>query len=741
MKNPEILAAGPITPVYNFKSFDALYFKGIFRRPVESDLQTHTLQRVHDGLHETFTHEEIHAMFRDPDEPMEYRPDYYSKKGSRAAARPRAYLGDLDEKRQEQSLFQTRVCEIFARREREESGFTRSDKVMKKTLPEIWDEIADKGTKRKNYLTDKVKPIPHPRTVRNWLRKYESDASALNQVKKWGRNQKNTYYTAEECVVLQQYIEFYLANPTSTKAEAHALMVEKIKEINAGILLANEQNEERGNPVASLPELRTPSLKTFSERINDLPAAFLAYARLGKAAADREYAAARDGLKVFRPLQRGEMDEWRVDLQVLLVLAGVWQKMSKKQRTKVARIRLWMTAIIDVATRCLLGFRVHKQAPSVMTSIATLEMTAIVKTSIAKLYGCTSTWEYCGTLEEVATDSATWYSSQPFRVTVNDLGATLLLPPAGAASARGTIERFFRTTAEHAFQYFSGLTGNSVEAKGDSDPEVEASVTFEEVAAILTRYFVDVYHNTPHEGLGGETPRNAWNRLAKHGITPPPSPAQRRHIFGVNVQRVVGKQGIRFLGVYFQSVELQALRRRWKDGHLALIRVDRQNLGSISVWTGEGWLTVPAIDEEFEGMSMWAWTAICAELKAINATEAKLSRPTVRKAKEDARKRAEVLRMEADLDNPVSTEAAYLEWEKKLDLKLRITARESSVPQDFMSTGQLAEDFYRTIGIELPVGENAWRDASEHTGEPDVKETVPAPETPAIGLSNSVFDR
>ncbi len=61
-------------------------------------------------------------MFCDPNAPMEHRADYYSAKGSRAAARRAAYLGGLGEKQQEQSLFQTRVCEIFLRRERDEEG-------------------------------------------------------------------------------------------------------------------------------------------------------------------------------------------------------------------------------------------------------------------------------------------------------------------------------------------------------------------------------------------------------------------------------------------------------------------------------------------------------------------------------------------------------------------------------------------------------------------------------------------
>ncbi len=58
---------------------------------------------------------------------------------------------------------------------------------------------------------------------------------------------------------------------------------------------------------------------------------------------------------------------------------------------------------------------------------------------------------------------------------------------------------------------------------------------------------------------------------------------------------------------------------------------------------------------------------------------------------------------------------------RRWTLKLRITPRESSCPRTSCRTGQLAEDFYRTIGIDLPVAKTDWRDASEHTGEPDGK--------------------
>ncbi|MBL3684775.1 hypothetical protein F2981_21845 (plasmid) [Sinorhizobium meliloti] len=83
-------------------------------------------------------------------------------------------------------------------------------------------------------------------------------------------------------------------------------MVDEIEDINDGLRLANEENEKNGRPQRQCPELRTPSLRRSASASTSLPPAFVAFARLGKAAAEREYAAARDGLKVFRPLQRGE---------------------------------------------------------------------------------------------------------------------------------------------------------------------------------------------------------------------------------------------------------------------------------------------------------------------------------------------------------------------------------------------------------------------------------------------------
>ena len=69
-------------------------------------------------------------------------------------------------------------------------------------------------------------------------------------------------------------------------------------------------------------------------------------------------------------------------------------------------------------------------------------------------------------------------------------------------------------------------------------PEDFAHLTVDELAALLTLWIVDVYHNTPHDGLGGETPRNAWKRLASLvGVRPLPDRRKIRAIFGERLVR------------------------------------------------------------------------------------------------------------------------------------------------------------------------------------------------------------
>lgn len=688
-------------PRYRFRNDDGLIWRTKTFRPISVDDHGHTLLCLELAIHETFSHEQIHAMFHERLSPLEHRKGLFSENGAkRTTYSHEGFLGNLNERDQAVSCYRADWCREFLKLE-VAGKTTRSDKSMLGVIATIASTI-DHG---KYYKTKKGSPSP--RTLRNWVRRFERDDDPLALVDSYGGSRQNTYFTADEEEILQKWARAYASEDEPLMIDLWDLMKAEIEELNKGVDLKSKSF------------IRTPSLKTLQNRINALPPAFIDRGRLGENAATNKWSAIREGMEILRPMQRLEMDEWKVDLKILLTVMGLWRRMTKKQKEAVPQIRVWITAAICVATKCMVALRVHKQAPSTLTALAALEMTTIDKTSIAKHYGCEEGWPYCGSAEKVGVDSATWYTNLAFRVTVNDLGATLFLPPAGAASCRGTIESFFRMSSMKAVRFFSGRIWGNVEDRNDDRTDLIASITFDEIAALLTRFYVDIYHLTDHGGLGGEAPKDAWHRLGRQfKIVPPPTGERRRHIFGINVRRVLGKHGVRFMGINYQSSALQSLRRNKRKAEIQ-VRVDRQDLGKISVWTGEGWLAVPAVDEEFQGMSIWVWTVLSETLRKNNVDRARVNRGTVRRAKKAIRSKAQIARLEAGIDTPIVTGDEFAYWEKRLDMRLDITDAKVD-HDDFDDFASLPEAFLDTFGIDMTdeeqrvAAEQSWKDPQEN---------------------------
>lgn len=681
-------------PVYEFEQTDGIVIKGKEYRAVRATDVYHYLLNTETTIEERFSHASIAAMYNDPTCPIEHYPGRYGRNGSDPDHSGHHYLGDIpDTKAKSRTDFRIAVVERFKDIEATDPRMSRSDDKMEAALKFIGESmVKDQAGKKawRTYLTRKGcdgLAMPVPRTVRNWLLAYEATSHPLCLHGSSGGRREN-YFSEEEETLLMEHVKMFASEEKPSMVDLHDLMVEAFEKQNAELAALDEN------------ALRVPSLRTFQNRVNGLDQAFIARGRHGESAASAEYRATASGMTINRALQRVEMDEWRVDWKTLLTIMGVWKKLTKAQKAKVPRIRLYMTAAFDYASKALVAFRVHRESPSIMTVLATLEMVCMNKTEIAARYGCQERWDMCGSFRSVAADSATWYTNPAFRITVNDAGAKIFLPPAGAASARGSIERFFRTASMKALACFSGGTKGSLRAKGDYDADAMANLTFDQMAESLTRFFVDVYLNTPHDGLHEETPKEAWRRLIRtHRLMPPPTGRRRRHIFGINVMRMLGKGGVRFLGIPYQSTALQAVLRRKKQR--VLIRVDQYDLGEVSVWNGEGWISVPSVVPDFKGMSIWTWRVAWLELRKLNLAKARLSRAILRKANADAREKAEIARLEAGFDAPILTEKTFLKWEGEMERGITIVKDEGNVPEDFMAKAVFPDEFYSELGIDV----------------------------------------
>ncbi|WP_255731578.1 hypothetical protein [Phaeobacter sp. B1627] len=124
-----------------------------------------------------------------------------------------------------------------------------------------------------------------------------------------------------------------------------------------------------------------------------------------------------------------------------------------------------------------------------------------------------------GTPELILFDGGSAFKSMRFRMAAEDLGVMWEMAMNGVPENRGTIERAFGSLRSDFAPRLSGHTFSSIMEKGDADPEKRAALTLDDFTFALLRWVIDIYHNTPHHGLGGETPVKAWRRLSKlHGV-------------------------------------------------------------------------------------------------------------------------------------------------------------------------------------------------------------------------------
>ncbi len=528
------------TPRFNLAFQDRLVIDNIAYKRRSRLAHGYVLERVEDpDVVQKFTDRELfEASLKEG-----FRFDRGAFSQSKAFATSQSFdefIGSLPHREQEKILWRAEFCRELEKL-RVERKTTLSDSALKRIAPEIVQKLHETQLKRSakrnaegvairlqagDQLPGMPKP-PSPRTARKWRSWYIEGgqrAIALRHRRINSGNRVTERLRLEERKLLLEFAHRYMSETRPTIRDVHRLMkahidLENVKRLAAGELA-----------------LRVPSYQRLAQEIRSFPE-FDTYAcRHGLDAAKRRFPAVLNGVDVERPLQRVELDEWRINLQALCADLGILDKLSDRLRSEIASVRPWLCAALDCATRVVLGFKIGL-TPTTDLAIDTLEMVVSPKAPYALAAGALSREDFYGSPETIVTDQGAAFMSLRFRRAVIDLGADAEAPPAGIPALRGRVERFFKTAGTQALSPFTGRTFESIAAKGDYDPIARISLTLPELCDVITRWVLDIYHNSPHSGLGGETPANCWKRLVKtYGITPPPDRHTRRVVFGAESQ-------------------------------------------------------------------------------------------------------------------------------------------------------------------------------------------------------------
>lgn len=563
---------------------------------------------------------------------------------------------------------------------------------------------------RKFHYTDAITlALPTYESASGWLRTLKENGGDPYSLRdRRGTGQRVSKFTAEELDLQGHFIRRYLSLTRPSVAFLFRVMKAVERRMNKTRLEAEKLN--------------LGSRSTFYNRINALPDFVKCLGRKGEKEAKAKYNIVIGKDRGY-PMDLIEADECQIDLTVILDLLDVWDTLTEEEQDayRKASQRLWCSAVVDHATDYFLSLRFHMKSPSTQTALAAFELATRDKTEIARRAGCKSDWSGHGGFRQVRVDSATWYRSTALTSTISDVGGTKSHTPANTGWLRGTIERTFGIISKLTLNNFSGRTFSNIVERGDQNPRDGASVNIQMVEDVFLYAIVDIHHNTRSRGkLGGMTPRQAF--LTGCQIKPPPAPPtswHRRHCFGINLKRVITREGIRVGSFYYQSDEAQAMRRT-RTGVEEHIRVYLWDLGEITLFDGELTYRVLARFDRLKGMSYWQATALLQELDAIDTEYTDRTQEVVDAAIEHIDAQGDIGRMTHSISSPLLTDEHIDRVERHIRRPLRIVEESDYTrevrDQDWSRTPFLEEVWGLTDapeGDDLDIPKNMSEEAVE----------------------------
>lgn len=450
---------------------------------------------------------------------------------------------------------------------------------------------------------------PSARTLRRWLREYQALGpggliDAMNR-----RGNRNSLMGPEEQALLMREIRHYASEKRPTMKTIHE---------NVGRTFAayNEVRAAEGRYPFPIP-----SYETVRRAIHTLDPYAVMVAREGVEAARKKFMPVGGGLRLTMPLERVEIDENTIDvisfahsIGLLGLLTEEEQKLCGLDKSKA---RWFITVAICATTRCIVGMAFSRSARE-EASLQVLQMILSDKGKWADATGSLGSWDMHGTPISIVTDNGQAFKSERFRTACADLGITTMRAPAGLPEVRARNERFFHSLNTGLLPRLPGRTFSSIREKGDANPEAGAALTFDDLAFCLVRWIVDIYHNSPHAGLGGETPLHCWRRLTSEwGVQPPPDQADRRAIFGERLRRKLSKEGVAVLGMHYHSEELARCMTS-RTAREVEVRWHPDDIGTVTVYVDGRKIQVGATVPGFNGVTARQWLAMRRELRAVD---------------------------------------------------------------------------------------------------------------------------
>ncbi|WP_322263837.1 Mu transposase C-terminal domain-containing protein [Pseudomonas asiatica] len=245
--------------------------------------------------------------------------------------------------------------------------------------------------------------------------------------------------------------------------------------------------------------LTPPSKNSVISRVKERGERELHRLKHGAESAAQKFGAKPGTLEVSAPLELVEIDHTRVDCMLC----------DKDDRKALSRP--WVTLIIDVYTRVIVGYYIAFHAPSTLSVACAITHAVLPKKNYLEQLKCEHVQHpFYGVPKILHMDNAKEFRSLKLQKACALHGITPQYRPPGKKHYGAHVERLIGTMMTSHVHLLPGTTMSNAKDKGDYDSEAKATFTIDE----FTQWFagqVGIYNHTEHRMLGC-TPADKWHK-------------------------------------------------------------------------------------------------------------------------------------------------------------------------------------------------------------------------------------
>lgn len=471
-------------------------------------------------------------------------------------------------------------------------AYSRSDQGLHRALATIW-------ASNPNRLSGES--VPAPSTVRGWLkdRGGPGERTLRAMVSMTGRAPRRKRLAASVRSRLEAHAILYWADPRVSIGDVQRLLKLRFYKIN-------DRLARRG-----IKAVQAPSAETVRRAIRDIECWETVAAKFGTKEANKRFKPCGVGLRANRPLLLGAIDHTVLDCHIVVEESG-------------SRLlgRPTFTALIDVHSRCLVGWLLSFEPPSLYSVMECIKFANRPKLSLpVKLADYPELADIFGRFDEIVVDNEWEFAGVSFESAMADVGTSVRWAPIASPTYKAVIERFFGTLNTTLNQKLPGGTYPPAKLKEwGLDPRHDAVLTLAQVQRLI-ELAISTYHLERHRGLG-DSPARTWMRgVRQHGIPVIGDDRQLSKMLGVQAERTLSTCGVSIFDLPYHDPRIvgplleklaskQPVRGRRKGSATAGVKIkyNPSDISEIYVWDPFARLyrTLPcASDEDLRGVSLW----------------------------------------------------------------------------------------------------------------------------------------